>query len=146
MNELLLLPVAFVTSCLAGAIGMGGGVLLIAAMPGLVPAGAIIPLHAATQLASNSSRAVFGWRHIEWRMLPALLLGAGLGAWLGAEVYAQLQLQWLPAIIGVLILLLTWLPLPKPRGGGQLAVRQLSSIVTVPRRAALRAANRCASR
>ncbi len=121
MNELLLLPVAFATSCLAGAIGMGGGVLLIAAMPGLVPAGAIIPLHAATQLASNSSRALFGWRHIAWPLLPALLLGGAAGAWLGAEVYDQLQLRWLPAIIGVLILLLTWVPLPTPRGGGQFA-------------------------
>ncbi|MBN7798055.1 TSUP family transporter [Parahaliea mediterranea] len=119
MSEFLLLPISFLTSCLAGAIGMGGGVLLIALMPGLVPAGAIIPLHALTQLASNFSRAAFGWRAIDWRLVPAIALGGIGGTWLGAAVYAQLNLDWLPALIGALILLITWLPLPAPRGRGQ---------------------------
>ena len=60
MVEYALVPIAFLTSVLAGVMGMGGGVLLIAAMPGLVPVSAIFPLHAATQLASNLSRAGFG--------------------------------------------------------------------------------------
>lgn len=122
MTEYLLIPISFLTSCLAGAIGMGGGVLLIALMPGLVPAGAILPLHAITQLASNLSRAGFGWRHIDWRLVPAIALGGLAGAGLGAVVYAQLDLDWLPAVIGVLILLLTWLPLPAPRGQGHYAL------------------------
>lgn len=116
--EYSLVPIAFLTSALAGVMGMGGGVLLIAAMPGLVPAGAIFPLHATTQLASNLSRALFGFRNIQWDMVPALVLGALLGAWFGGGVYASLDLRWLPAIVGALILLLTWVPLPRPRGGG----------------------------
>ena len=91
-------------------------------MPGLVPTAAIIPVHAVTQLASNASRALFGWRHIAWQLVPALLLGAVLGAWLGGEVYASLDLRWLPALMGCLILLLTWVPLPRPKGDGQLAL------------------------
>ncbi len=120
--EYLLVPIAFFTSALAGAIGMGGGVLLITAMPGLVPVAAILPIHACTQLASNLSRASFGWRHIEWRLVPPLALGALLGAWLGSEVYSSLDLFWLPAIVGVLILLLTWVPLPQLPGRGQLSL------------------------
>ena len=116
--EYALVPIAFFTSALAGVMGMGGGVLLIAAMPGLVPAAAIFPLHAGTQLASNVSRAVFGWRQIQLQFVPALLVGALLGAWLGGEVYASLDLFWLPAIVGVLILLLTWVPLPQVRRAG----------------------------
>jgi len=116
---LLLIPIAFLTSCLAGAIGLGGGVLLIALMPGLVPAAAILPIHSLVQLASNVSRAAFGWRHIDWTLIPALTIGAIAGAFVGGGVYASLELQWLPAIIGVLIILLTWVPLPQPRGGGQ---------------------------
>lgn len=104
---------------------MGGGVLLIALMPGLVPAAAIIPLHALTQLASNASRAVFGWRDIDLKLIPAIALGAALGAWLGGEVYQRLDLTWLPALIGALILVFTWLPLPKLRGGGQFALLAL---------------------
>jgi uncharacterized membrane protein YfcA len=119
---LLLIPIAFLTSCLAGAIGIGGGVLLIALMPGLVPAAAILPLHSLVQLASNVSRAAFGWRHIDWTLVPPITVGAIAGAFVGGGVYANLELQWLPAIIGVLIILLTWVPLPQPRGGGQLSL------------------------
>ena len=116
--EFALVPIAFFTSALAGIMGMGGGVLLIAAMPGLLPVQAIFPVHALTQLASNLSRAIFGWQHIQWNMLPAILLGALMGAWLGGEVYASLNLDWLPLLVGVLILLLTWVPLPQVKGGG----------------------------
>lgn len=122
MPEFALVVIAFFTSCLAGAVGMGGGIILIASMPGLVPVQAIIPLHAVTQFASNGSRMAFGWHHIDWRLIPAFSLGAVLGAWLGAEVYQDLNLDWLPAIIGVLILVITWVPLPKFSGGGQPAL------------------------
>jgi len=105
--------------------GMGGGILLIAVMPGLVPAHAILPLHAVTQLASNVSRAAFGWRDIDFGIVPAFLVGAVAGAWLGSEVYQRLDLHWLPALIGLLILLYTWAPLPRVPGGGQLSLALL---------------------
>ena len=122
MSVAMLVPIVFFTSCLAAVMGMGGGILLIAVMPGLVPAPAILPLHAATQLASNLSRAAFGWRDIDLGMIPAIALGAAAGAWLGAGVYQRLDTHWLPAWIGLLILLFTWVPLPKVPGGGQLSL------------------------
>lgn len=122
MNELLLIPITFLTSCLTAVLGMGGGVLLIALMPGLVPAAVIMPLHAATQLASNLSRAGFGWRDIDPGIIPAFVVGALAGAWLGAEVYQRLDMHWLPAVIGLCILVFTWAPLPAVRGGGQLSL------------------------
>jgi uncharacterized membrane protein YfcA len=125
VNELLLVPIAFFTSCLAAVIGMGGGILLIALMPGLLPAAAILPIHAVTQLMSNLSRAGFGWRSIDLGIVPAFLVGALAGAWLGSEVYQSLDIQWLPALIGVLILLFTWIRLPQVPGGGQLSLMLL---------------------
>jgi uncharacterized membrane protein YfcA len=125
LNEILLVPIAFLTSTLAAAIGLGGGVLLIALMPGLVPAAAILPVHAVTQLASNVSRAAFGWRQVDWRLMVPVLVGGVAGAWFGGEVYSRLDLHWLPAVIGVLILLLTWVPLPPPRGQGSDALLAL---------------------
>ncbi len=120
MSEYWLIPIALLTSTLAGVFGMGGGVPLITLMPGLVPAAAILPLHAATQLASNGSRALFGWRYIDTGLLLPFLLGGVLGAVAGALVFSQLSLDWLPALIGVFILVVTWLPLPGIRGAGQL--------------------------
>lgn len=122
MSEFTLVPIAFFASLLAGVMGMGGGILLITLMPGLVPAPAILPLHAATQLASNASRAAFGWRHIDAGIVPAFVVGALAGALLGAGLYRGLDTEWLPAVIGLLILVFTWVPLPRVRGGGQLAL------------------------
>ena len=125
MTEFWLVPLALVTSTVAGVFGMGGGVPLIAVMPGLVPAAAIIPLHAATQLASNGSRALFAWRHIDLAMIPPFLLGGALGVLTGGWIYAQIDLGWLPAIIGIAILILTWFPLPKLAGDGRWALALL---------------------
>jgi uncharacterized membrane protein YfcA len=125
VSFVVLVPIVFFTSCLAAVMGMGGGILLIAVMPGLVPATVILPLHAVTQLASNLSRAAFGWRDIDRGIIPAILCGAALGAWLGSEVYQALDTHWLPAWIGLFILLITWVPLPVVPGGGQLSLALL---------------------
>ncbi len=125
MSELALVPIVFITSCLTAVIGMGGGVLLLTLMPGLVPTAAILPVHALTQLASNLSRAAFGWRAVDLAIVPAFTLGALAGVWLGAQVYQWLDERWLPALIGGFILVFTWLPLPVVRGGGQLALALL---------------------
>lgn len=122
MSEYWLVPLALLTSTLAGIFGMGGGVPLIAVMPGLVPAGAILPLHAATQLASNGSRALFGWRHIDRTLILPFVAGGVAGALTGGWAYARLDLSWLPAIIGAAILVMTWCPLPSPRGSGVLSL------------------------
>jgi uncharacterized membrane protein YfcA len=130
VTELALVPIVFLTSCLTAVIGMGGGVLLLTLMPGLVPVAAILPLHAATQLASNLSRAGFGWRSIDPAIIPAFTIGAVAGGWLGAEIYQVLDVRWLPAFIGAFILVITWVPLPLVRGGGQLALGALGFFQT----------------
>lgn len=130
MTELILVAVVLATSCLTAVIGMGGGVLLLTLMPGLVPTSAILPLHALTQLASNASRAGFGWRSLDLAIVPAFVIGALAGSWLGSEIYQVLDERWLPAFIGVFILVFTWLPLPLVRGGGQLALGVLGFFQT----------------
>lgn len=101
---------------------MGGGILLLAVMPGLLPPVAVLPLYALTQLTSNISRVAFGWREMDARLLPPIVLGGIAGAWLGSTLYAVLNLDWLPLLIGVFILLITWCPLSKPRGRGSLVL------------------------
>jgi len=122
VSELILVSIVFLTSCLTAVIGLGGGVLLLMLMPGLVPTAAILPLHALTQLASNLSRAGFGWRSIDLRIIPAFTAGALVGSWLGAGIYEALDVRLLPAFIGITILVFTWLPLPLVRGGGDIAL------------------------
>jgi len=121
----LLIPVALFASTLAGALGLGGGILLITLMPGFIPAGAILPLHAVTQLASNVSRASFGWRHIDFALLIPIALGSALGAIGGAGIYQRIAVDWLPAVIGMVVLLVLWVPLPRPKGSGVFALALL---------------------
>ena len=71
MNEVLLVTFAFATSTLTAITGIGGGMMLIAFMPGLLPAAAIVPVHGAVQLFANSSRALFGWRQLQWKYVLA---------------------------------------------------------------------------
>lgn len=56
---LALVATACLTSAMTAALGIGGGVLLLAIMSMLLPAAAIIPLHGLVQLGSNANRAAF---------------------------------------------------------------------------------------
>ena len=54
--------VSFLGSLIAGALGLGGGVLVLATMANLLPPMALVPIHGVVQLGSNLSRAVLSWR------------------------------------------------------------------------------------
>lgn len=99
---------AFATSAIAGLFGFAGGMMLVAALPHFLPAAAIIPVHTAVQVFSNSSRAVFGWQSIHWGFVREHLLGSLIGIALAYTLFANLNLSYLPAIIGIYILLHTW--------------------------------------
>ena len=66
MDAIFLIVLSFFTSAFTAIIGMGGGIVLISLMPGLLPVQAVVPVHGVVQLASNTSRAALGLRHIEW--------------------------------------------------------------------------------
>jgi uncharacterized membrane protein YfcA len=112
METFFLIGVSFLTSTLTATIGLGGGVLLIAAMPGLIPAAAIVPVHGAVQLASNSSRVLLGVRHVDWRVVWPFAGGAVVGAAAGGSVVARISFDNLPLYLGLFVLVVTWIPLP----------------------------------
>ena len=113
MDSLFLIGFSFLTSAFTAVIGLGGGIMLIAVMPGLLPAAAVIPVHGAVQLASNSSRVLFGLRHVQWRLFWPFLLGAVVGALLGARLVVRLTPDHLPLFLGLFILLVTWVRVPR---------------------------------
>jgi len=116
METLFLIGVSFLTSTLTATIGLGGGVLLIAVMPGLLPAVAIEPVHGAVQLASNASRVLLGAGHLDWPILRPFAAGAVLGAAAGAPAVSAFDFSRLPLYLGVFIILVTWLPGPPATG------------------------------
>lgn len=107
-QELLLGALSFTTSTIAGVLGVGGGMLLIALLPNFLPINAIIPLHGLTQMSSNVSRALFSFRSVEWTVLPQFLLGSLLGVAFFASLLYVISLTYVPLFIGLYILLNLW--------------------------------------
>lgn len=106
----LLLLISCLTSLLAALVGFGGGMLLIAILPLFLPAAAIVPIHGLTQLASNSSRALFSLHDVLWPLIPGFLCGSLLGVGLFGWLWTQLPVEYLPVFIGLYILLNLWHP------------------------------------
>lgn len=99
---------SFVTSLVAGVIGFGGGMLLIAILPTFLPPSLIIPIHGITQLASNSSRMLFSLKDVQWALLPQFLVGSFVGVLLFGYLLSNISMEYVPVGIGLYILLNLW--------------------------------------
>ncbi|MHA7833929.1 MAG: TSUP family transporter [Algiphilus sp.] len=114
MLTALLCLAAFVTAVISGALGLGGGTLLIAALfaTGMPPAEAV-PLFALVQLAANGSRSVRYLRAVDGR---ALLWFSAISiplAILFAPFAAHVPAAAASVALGALIL---WSLLPRAAG------------------------------
>lgn len=107
-TELLLGLLTFFTSTIAGVIGLGGGMILIAILPSFLPINALVPVHGLTQLSSNLSRAVFGYKDVKVEVIPKFLLGSIIGVSFFATILYFISLTYVPLFIGVYILLSLW--------------------------------------
>ena len=108
MTELFLGIVTFLTSTIAAIVGLGGGMMLIAILPSFLPINALIPVHGLTQMTSNLSRAVFGYKDVQYEVIPKFLLGSFLGIGIFASILNFISLEYVPLFFGVYILLSLW--------------------------------------
>ena len=108
MNELILGLITFFTSTVAGIVGVGGGMMLIVILPSFLPLNALIPIHGLTQVSSNLSRAIFGYKDVQYEVIPKFLLGSAIGIGMFAAVLNLISLEYVPLFIGVYILLSLW--------------------------------------
>lgn len=107
-DELLLGIITFFTSTIAGVVGLGGGMILIAILPSFLPVNAIVPVHGLTQMSSNVSRAFFGWKDVKLEVIPKFLFGSILGVSFFAVILYFISLEYVPLFIGLYILLSIW--------------------------------------
>ena len=108
--EILLILIAFGTSTITAITGIGGGMILIAIMPGFLPAASIVPVHAMVQLFANSSRALFGWRFLRWEFVLAFIAGSIIGGLIAAGITREINLEYTPLFIAAYILFTVWGP------------------------------------
>lgn len=109
---LLLVVASFFTSALTAAFGVGGGVAMLALMGLFVPVVALIPVHGAVQLGSNTGRAWHQRAHVRRDILLPFVAGSLVGAVAGAMVVVQLPDALLKVVLGVFIIAVTWTKIP----------------------------------
>jgi uncharacterized membrane protein YfcA len=108
---LLVVASAF-TSAITAAFGIGGGLAMLALMGLFVPVAALIPVHGAVQLGSNSGRAWHQRAYVKLDIAKPFIAGSVVGAILGVFLVVQLPDALLKLVLGGFILLLTWGKLP----------------------------------
>jgi uncharacterized protein len=118
----LFIAASFFTSALTAAIGIGGGVALLALMGTALPVASLIPVHGLVQLGSNSGRAWHQRAHVVWSVLAPFAAGALLGAAAGASVMLQLPDTQMKLALGVFVLVVTWLKVPPLTALGQAGI------------------------
>jgi uncharacterized membrane protein YfcA len=110
-SELTLLAgLAVGTSALTAVIGLGGGIILLAAMLLFFEPLVAIPLHGVIQLVSNGSRVLIRWRDVRFDVLAPYALPLLPAAYLGWLVSRSLAPELGAAAIGVFVLVATWAP------------------------------------
>lgn len=109
MNDLTLVAVitaaGFLTSMLSGVAGLGGGTILIGLFYaiGMTTAEAV-PLFAAVQFVSNTSRTVAYVQHVEWRAAGWFLLAAVPTTFLVAPYATRIDADIVRLVLAGLIL------------------------------------------
>lgn len=105
---LLLSLAAFITSSITAAMGVGGGVLLLALMAQVVPPAILIPLHGAAQLMSNTNRVLVQHKHINWDFIKPFALGSVLGGTFIAPLAFLIPVPAGQIVLALFILVATW--------------------------------------
>ncbi|HAZ14460.1 MAG: hypothetical protein A2X86_00185 [Bdellovibrionales bacterium GWA2_49_15] len=112
-TTVILLTSALLTSILSGTIGMGGGILLLAVMGQYFPLQVLIPFHGLIQLGSNASRVVYSYKSFDRKVALQFAAGAILGAAIGSQLIIKIPDQWYKIGLGLFIIVITFVPLPR---------------------------------
>ncbi len=115
----LLIAVSFVTAGITTAVGIGGGLAMLAVMANVLPVAAIVPVHGAVQVANNSSRMFLLRKDIVVPIVLWFSIGGVIGAVLAGQIVVTLPLGVLQLIMGLFILYSVWGPSLKNFSSGK---------------------------
>lgn len=108
MELVLLSAAAFVSAAVTGALGVGGGLILIVLMAQIVPPVVLIPMHAGIMLFSNFGRAYIQRHSVRWDYVKPFLLGTAMGAAVLAPLVSFAPQALGQLVLGVFVLVMTW--------------------------------------
>lgn len=119
--------VTALTATISGAIGMGGGVLLLSFMTFVLPITAIVPIHGIIQMQNNGYRTFLLRSYIKKDFCGFFIVGAIFGASVAAFVLKEMQSSNLPLIL-ILVLISYSVFKPKKMPGIILSSQQFSLV------------------
>jgi uncharacterized membrane protein YfcA len=127
----LLVVASFFTSALTASFGVGGGVAMLALMGVFIPVAALIPVHGAVQLGSNSGRAWHQRANVRMDIAMPFMAGSVIGAVAGASLVVQLPDALLKLVLGGFIIAITWIAIPGVAQLGKAGLMTASAAIAV---------------
>ncbi len=115
----LLIAASFLTAGITTAVGIGGGLAMLAIMANVMPVAAIVPVHGVVQATNNTSRAFLLRKNLIVPIFIWFSVGGLLGAILASQVVVSLSLSVLQTIMGLFILYSVWAPKLKNFSSGK---------------------------
>jgi uncharacterized membrane protein YfcA len=90
--------------------GAAGGLILIGLLAMVYPPSVFVPIHTFVQLGNGAGRTAMMWRYVLRGTLLPFGIGAVIGAAAGAKIFVALPTAILQGLLGVFMLLVTWMP------------------------------------
>ena len=109
-----LVLLSFLTSALTAAVGIGGGLVFLAALASFLPPLVVLPVHGVVQFGSNGGRASLMYEHIDWSVTGYFLLGSIFGVIVAGRVFVALPVEVLRGLLGFFVLYSVWTPKLRP--------------------------------
>src|SRR5215207_10943697 len=105
MMEYLFVTVGAFIGYVISTIGGGGGSLLLVPIVSFVLGGrAVAPVLSLGEMLSRPVRLVLFWRNIDWSVAKFHIPGSVVGAFLGAYIFAHIELEWLQVVVGLFLI------------------------------------------
>lgn len=101
---------SLVTAFLGVFTGAAGGVALLGVMAIAMPPAVLLPVHTVVMLGSGITRTMIMWRDVIRGTVLPFVVGAVIGAVAGANVFVALPQSVLLLILGIFMLVVTWMP------------------------------------
>lgn len=112
ISSLLIIIIAFFTSALSAVVGLAGGTVLLSCMTFFFQHHELIPIHGATQLASNISRTYLLRHSVHKKIFFSFLLGVPFGVLIGITLLKNFKME---SYAYLLIVILIFYTLFKPK-------------------------------
>lgn len=116
---IVLVIASFFTSALTSAMGLGGGVAMLAIMAAGLPVSSVLPAHGIVQMGSNLGRTVIQRQYVIWPLVLWFSIGSVIGIALGSPVAAYIPERGAKLLLAVFILWAVFGKKPPPSPPGK---------------------------